>query len=227
MNSVVHYDPGKTVAVVDYGMGNLRSVSQAVKAAASGTGFQVVITQDPDVVRCSERVVLPGQGAMPDCMRELRESGLMQSVREAAANKPLFGVCVGMQMLLDHSAEGDTAGLGLIHGEVVKFDLAGQIQPDGSRYKVPQMGWNQVWRNNHGAAPHPVWGDVPDGSYFYFVHSFYAKPSDLRHSVGETDYGQRFSSAIARDNIFATQFHPEKSAEHGLSLYRNFLHWNP
>ena len=208
-------------------MGNLRSVSQAVKTAAAGTAFSVQITQDPDVVRAAERVVLPGQGAMPDCMRELRESGLLQSVLEAADSKPLFGVCVGMQMLLDHSAEGDTPGLGLIHGEVVKFDLAGRTQPDGSRYKVPQMGWNQVWRNNHGVAPHPVWGDVPDGSYFYFVHSFYAKPSDLRHTVGDTDYGQRFSSAIARDNIFATQFHPEKSAEHGLSLYRNFLHWNP
>lgn len=227
MNSVVFHDSRKMVAVVDYGMGNLRSVSQAVKAAATGTDFEVLITQDPDMVRAADRVVLPGQGAMPDCMRELRESGLLQSVLEAAANKPLFGVCVGMQMLLDHSAEGDTPGLGLIHGEVVKFELAGQTQPDGSRYKVPQMGWNQVWRNNHGAAPHPVWGDVPDGSYFYFVHSFYVKPSDLRHSVGETDYGQRFSSAIARDNIFATQFHPEKSAEHGLSLYRNFLHWNP
>ena len=227
MNSALGYESGRMVAVVDYGMGNLRSVSQAVKTAAAGTAFSVQITQDPDVVRAAERVVLPGQGAMPDCMRELRESGLLQSVLEAADSKPLFGVCVGMQMLLDHSAEGDTPGLGLIHGEVVKFDLAGRTQPDGSRYKVPQMGWNQVWRNNHGVAPHPVWGDVPDGSYFYFVHSFYAKPSDLRHTVGDTDYGQRFSSAIARDNIFATQFHPEKSAEHGLSLYRNFLHWNP
>ena len=217
----------KTVAVVDYGMGNLRSVSQAVRAAATGTGFEVLITANPDIVRACARVVLPGQGAMPDCMRELRESGLQESVLEAATSKPLFGVCVGMQMLLDHSAEGDTPGLGLIHGEVIKFELAGQLQPDGSRYKVPQMGWNQVYRNSHGAAPHPVWGDVPDGSYFYFVHSFYARPSDARHSVGETDYGQRFSSAIARDNIFATQFHPEKSAEHGLSLYRNFLHWNP
>jgi glutamine amidotransferase len=217
----------KTVAVVDYGMGNLRSVSQAVQAAAAGSGFTVVITANPDEVRAAERVVLPGQGAMPDCMRELRESGLQQSVLEAAANKPLFGVCVGMQMLLDHSAEGDTPGLSLIHGEVRKFDLIGQLQPDGSRYKVPQMGWNQVYRNNQGGAPHPVWGDVPDGSYFYFVHSFYTQPSDARHSVGETDYGTRFTSAIARDNIFATQFHPEKSAEHGLSLYRNFLHWNP
>lgn len=221
----------KTVAVVDYGMGNLRSVSQAVQVAAAGTDFTVLITADPDQVRACERVVLPGQGAMPDCMRELRESGLHDSVLEAAASKPLFGVCVGMQMLLDHSAEGrpgvGTPGLGLIHGEVLKFELNGQLQPDGSRYKVPQMGWNQVWRNNHGGAPHPIWGEVPDGSYFYFVHSFYAKPSDASHSVGETDYGQRFSSAIARDNIFATQFHPEKSAEHGLSLYRNFLHWNP
>lgn len=217
----------KTVVVVDYGMGNLRSVSQAVRAAAAGTGYEVVISADPDVVRASERIVLPGQGAMPDCMRELRESGLQQSVLEAAVSKPLFGVCIGMQMLLDHSAEGDTPGLGLIHGEVLKFDLIGQLQPDGSRYKVPQMGWNQVYRNNHGGAPHGVWGDVPDGSYFYFVHSFYVRASDARHSVGETDYGQRFCSAIARDNIFATQFHPEKSAAHGLSLYRNFLHWNP
>jgi glutamine amidotransferase len=231
MNLIPSSFRNKTVAVVDYGMGNLRSVSQAMQAAAVGTGYHVVITANPDEVRSAERVVLPGQGAMPDCMRELRESGLLASVLEAAARKPLFGVCVGMQMLLDHSAEGPagvgTPGLGLIHGEVIKFDLAGQLQPDGSRYKVPQMGWNQVYRNNHGGAPHPVWGEVPDGSYFYFVHSFYAKPSDARHSVGETDYGQRFSSAIARDNIFATQFHPEKSAEHGLSLYRNFLHWNP
>lgn len=231
MNVIASSGRNRTVAVVDYGMGNLRSVSQAVQAAAAGTGYHVVITSNPDEVRACERVVLPGQGAMPDCMRELRESGLQASVLEAAASKPLFGVCVGMQMLLDHSAEGSvgvgTPGLGLIHGEVLKFELAGQLQPDGSRYKVPQMGWNQVYRNNHGGAPHPVWGDVPDGSYFYFVHSFYARPSDARHSVGETDYGSRFSSAIARDNIFATQFHPEKSAEHGLSLYRNFLHWNP
>ena len=227
MNSVVTNASGKTVAVVDYGMGNLRSVSQAVQAAAAGSGYQVIITSDPDQVRAAERVVLPGQGAMPDCMRELRESGLLASVLEAAHSKPLFGVCVGMQMLLDHSAEGNTPGLGLIHGEVLKFELAGRRQPDGSRYKVPQMGWNEVCRNNHGRAAHPVWGDVPDGSYFYFVHSFYAQPSDARHSVGETDYGSRFSSAIARDNIFATQFHPEKSAEHGLALYRNFLHWNP
>ena len=213
----------QVVAVVDYGMGNLRSVSQAVQAAAAGSGWQVLITSRPEEVRAAARVVLPGQGAMPDCMRELRDSGLRDAVLEAAANKPLFGVCVGMQMMLDHSAEGDTPGLGLIHGEVIKFDLAGRLQPDGSRYKVPQMGWNQVCQPQ----PHPIWGSVPDGSYFYFVHSFYAKPSDARHSVGEADYGGRFTAAIARDNIFATQFHPEKSAAHGLALYRNFLDWNP
>jgi len=217
----------QVVTVVDYGMGNLRSVSQAVQAAAAGSGYQVLVTSRPEDVRAAERVVLPGQGAMPDCMRELRDSGLLAAVLEAAASKPLFGVCVGMQMLLDHSAEGNTPGLSLVHGDVVKFDLGGQLQPDGSRYKVPQMGWNQVLQTDHGQGRHPVWGEVPDGSYFYFVHSFYAKPSDARHSVGEADYGRRFTAAIARDNIFATQFHPEKSAAHGLALYRNFLHWNP
>ena len=213
----------KKVAVVDYGMGNLRSVAQAVIHAATDTGVDVVITASPQQVFDADRVVLPGQGAMPDCMRELRESGLMASVLEAAATKPMFGVCVGMQMLLDRSAEGPTDGLGLIHGEVIKFDLAGQTQPDGSRYKVPQMGWNEVWQ----AQPHALWAGVPDGSFFYFVHSFYVQTSDARHSVGEADYGSRFTAAIARDNIFATQFHPEKSADHGLALYRNFLHWNP
>jgi imidazole glycerol-phosphate synthase subunit HisH len=217
----------KKVAVVDYGMGNLRSVTQAVMHVAAETGVDVVWARTAQEVMDAERVVLPGQGAMRDCMRDLHESGMYDAVMHAAANKPLMGVCVGMQMLLQHSQEQDTPCLGLFPGDVVKFELAGQLQADGSRFKVPQMGWNRVWRNNHGAAPHPVWGDVPDGSYFYFVHSYYAQPSDARHSVGETDYGQRFTSAIARDNIFATQFHPEKSADHGLALYRNFLHWNP
>jgi len=212
-----------TVAVVDYGMGNLRSVSQAVQHAADQVGVEVFVTSDPDVVRRATRVVLPGQGAMPDCMRELAGSGLLDSVLEAAASKPLFGVCVGMQMLLSHSDEGPTDGLGLIPGQVRKFELEGRLQPDGSRFKVPQMGWNQVFQTR----PHPVWAGVPDQSYFYFVHSFYARPADPAHSVGEADYGGRFTAAVARDNIFATQFHPEKSADHGLQLYRNFLHWNP
>jgi glutamine amidotransferase len=216
-----------TVAVVDYGMGNLRSVAQAVIHATADTRVNAVITADAQVVRRAHRVVLPGQGAMGGCMRELRASGLLESVLEAAASKPLFGVCVGMQMLLDHSAEGrdaaGTPGLGLIAGEVLRFDLAGQTAPDGSRYKVPQMGWNRV----HQRRPHPVWRGVPDGAWFYFVHSYYARPRESQHSAGETEYGARFTSAVARDNLFATQFHPEKSAAQGLALYRNFLHWNP
>jgi glutamine amidotransferase len=216
----------RTVAVIDYGMGNLRSVAQAVMAAAHGSDVNVVITSSPDEVHAAERVVLPGQGAMRDCMRELHDSGLMPAVLDAAAHKPLFGVCVGMQMLLDHSAEGDAGGtpsLGLIPGEVVKFDLAGQHQPDGSRYKVPQMGWNQVAQTQ----AHALWQGIPDNSYFYFVHSFYARPLDARHTAGVTEYGQSFTSVLARGNIFATQFHPEKSADLGLTLYRNFLSWSP
>lgn len=234
MNSIVSGRRAETVAVVDYGMGNLRSVTNAVMAAARGSQLEVVWAQRPEEVMAADRVVLPGQGAIRDCMRELHDSGMYPAVMHAMANKPVMGVCVGMQMLLDHSDEGfvgdggqGTQCLGQIHGNVIKFELAGQIQADGSRFKVPQMGWNQVHQNRVGATAHPIWDGVPDGSYFYFVHSFYAKPSDARHSAGETEYGQRFSSAIARDNIFATQFHPEKSSEHGLSLYRNFLHWNP
>jgi glutamine amidotransferase len=215
-----------TVAVVDYGMGNLRSVSQAVLHVAAGSGVNVVVTSRPNDVMAADRVVLPGQGAMRDCMRELHDSGLRDAVLHAAANKPLMGVCVGMQMLLDHSEEQDTPGLGLIAGRVRRFQLEGRLQPDGSRYKVPQMGWNRVMQPPGGAA-HPLWSGVPDGSWFYFVHSFYAAPADRLHSAGETDYGGRFTSALARDNIFATQFHPEKSADQGLALYRNFLHWKP
>ncbi|HJV69584.1 imidazole glycerol phosphate synthase subunit HisH [Ideonella sp.] len=217
----------RVVAVVDYGMGNLRSVSQAVMHVAAGTEVQVVVTSRPEEVRAAERVVLPGQGAMRDCMRELHDSGLKEAVLEAATAKPLMGVCVGMQMLLDHSEEQDTPGLGLIPGRVKRFQLEGQLQPDGSRYKVPQMGWNQVRQTRHGGAVHPIWAGVPDEAWFYFVHSYYAEPSDPHHSAGSTDYGLRFTCAVARDNIFATQFHPEKSAAHGLALYRNFLHWNP
>jgi glutamine amidotransferase len=221
----------KTVAVVDYGMGNLRSVSQAVRHVAEGSGFDVVVTSRADDVMDAERIVLPGQGAIADCMRELADSGMLDAVLHAAAHKPMFGVCVGMQMLLSHSDEGrpgdggaGTDGLDLIPGRVTKFDLAGRLQDDGSRYKVPQMGWNRV---SQSAPAHPLWAGVPDNSYFYFVHSFYARPSDARHSAGEAEYGARFTAAIARDNIFATQFHPEKSAAQGLALYRNFLQWKP
>ena len=212
-----------TVAVVDYGMGNLRSVSQAVLHVAQGSGVEVIVTQRPEDVLAADRVVLPGQGAMRDCMRELRDSGLRDAVLHAAAHKPLMGVCVGMQMLLTHSEEQDTPGLDLVPGTVRRFRLDGQLQADGSRFKVPQMGWNRVRQS----LPHALWAGVPDGSWFYFVHSFYAAPSDASHSAGVTDYGVRFTCALARDNIFATQFHPEKSADQGLALYRNFLTWKP
>jgi len=213
----------RVVAVVDYGMGNLRSVSQAVRHVAHGSDVEVIVTSQPELVLAAERVVLPGQGAMPDCMRELHESGLRDAVLDCAARKPLLGVCIGMQMLLEYSEEGPTGGLGLIGGAVRRFRLEGQAQSDGSRFKVPQMGWNGVRQ----LRPHPLWSGIPDGAYFYFVHSYYASPSDARDSAGTTDYGGSFTSALARANIFATQFHPEKSAAHGLLLYRNFLNWNP
>jgi imidazole glycerol-phosphate synthase subunit HisH len=213
----------RSVAVVDYGMGNLRSVSQAVQHVARGSDVDVVVTGSPEQVWAAERIVLPGQGAMPDCMRELRDSGLLDAVLDAAARKPLLGVCIGMQMLLTQSDEGPTPGLALIAGRVRRFALEGRLQADGSRFKVPQMGWNRV----HQVRPHALWAGIPDAAYFYFVHSYFAEPSDATHSAGVTDYGERFTCALARDNIFATQFHPEKSAEHGLALYRNFLHWKP
>ena len=221
------------MAVIDYGMGNLRSVSQAVEHAAQDLNLKVVVTNDPAVVRAAERVVLPGQGAMRDCMRELREAHggeLLGAVLDAAANKPLMGVCVGMQMLLNHSEEQDT-GLGLIPARSSNSCLDGLKQPDGSRYKVPQMGWNRVHQACHdgvwGGQPHPVWAGIPDDSYFYFVHSYHAVVDNPQHSAGETEYGVRFTCVVARDNIFATQFHLEKSADHGLALYRNFLQWKP
>jgi glutamine amidotransferase len=222
-----------TVAVVDYGMGNLRSVSQAVAHVARDLDVRVIVTANPEEVLAADRVVLPGQGAMRDCMRELTDSGLRAAVLEAAVTKPLFGVCVGMQMLLQHSEEQDTPGLALLPGQVRRFRLDYRLQPDGSRFKVPQMGWNQVWQRSRPGGgggdgkPHALFAGVPDGAWFYFVHSYHAVPERDEDSAAETDYGGRFTSAVARDNIFATQFHPEKSAAHGLALYRNFLHWNP
>ncbi|MDE2122004.1 MAG: imidazole glycerol phosphate synthase subunit HisH, partial [Betaproteobacteria bacterium] len=162
------------------------------------------------------------------CMRELGESGLRQAVLEAVdAGKPLFGVCVGMQMLLERSEEGPTDGLGLFGGTVRRFALEGAVQPDGSRYKVPHMGWNAVHQVAHDGSVHPLWAGIADGEAFYFVHSFYAAPADSHHIAGQTEYGVTFASAIARGTIFATQFHPEKSAAAGLALYRNFLSWKP
>ncbi|WER45703.1 imidazole glycerol phosphate synthase subunit HisH [Cupriavidus sp. WKF15] len=215
-----------TIAIVDYGMGNLRSVAQALRAAAPEADVRVVDV--PEGIRSADRVVLPGQGAMPDCMSALGASGLQEAVIEAAASKPMFGVCVGEQMLFEHSREArpgtdKTPCLGLMPGEVIRFELDGMTQPDGSRFKVPQMGWNRVRQ----CRPHPLWDGVPDESWFYFVHSYFVRAQDPAHIAGETEYGSVFTSAVARDNIFATQFHPEKSAAMGLQLYRNFVHWNP
>nr|WP_315468118.1 imidazole glycerol phosphate synthase subunit HisH [uncultured Undibacterium sp.] len=209
------------IVVVDYGMGNVRSVAQAFRAVAPEA--QIVISGDIADIRSADRLVLPGQGAMPDCMGCLQESGLQEALLQAAREKPLFGVCVGEQMLFDVSAEGNTSCLGLLPGKVVRFDLSGQLQEDGSRYKVPQMGWNRV-RQSQG---HPLWNGIADDSYFYFVHSYYVQPEQAQDVVGTTEYGQVFTSAVARENIFATQFHPEKSAAAGLQLYKNFVHWNP
>jgi glutamine amidotransferase len=209
------------IVVVDYGMGNLRSVAQALRHVAPEADVQISgLAAD---LRAADRIVLPGQGAMPDCMRCLRESGLQEALLEAARSKPLFGVCVGEQMLFDSSEEGDTPGLGLLPGKVVRFRLDGQLQQDGSRFKVPQMGWNRVRQTQ----PHALWDGIADESYFYFVHSYYAQPAVATDIVGQTDYGTAFACAVARDNIFATQFHPEKSAAAGLRLYRNFVHWKP
>ena len=211
----------KTIVVVDYGMGNLRSVAQALRHVAPE--MEVKISGEAADLKKADRVVLPGQGAMPDCMRSLRDSGLFDALLDAARNKPLFGVCVGEQMLFDLSEEGNTPCLGLLPGKVIKFQLEGQLQEDGSRFKVPQMGWNRVRQ----AKPHPLWNGIPDDSYFYFVHSYHAAPDNPAHIVGETVYGAPFCSAVAKDNLFATQFHPEKSAAAGLKLYNNFVHWNP
>lgn len=211
----------KKIAIVDYGMGNLRSVQQALRKAAPEA--DVAIVERPEGIRAADRIVLPGQGAMPDCMRCLRESGLLDSVLEAARTKPMMGVCVGEQMMFDWSAEGDTTGLGLMPGKVVRFALEDRLQDDGSRFKVPQMGWNRVRQ----VRPHPLFEGVADNSFFYFVHSYYVVPDNSDHSVGETEYGAVFTSAVARENLFATQFHPEKSAETGLRVYRNFVYWNP
>ncbi len=209
------------IVVVDYGMGNLRSVAQALRHVAPEADIR--ITGEVAAIRAADRLVFPGQGAMPDCMRCLRESGLQHVVVEASLTKPLLGVCVGEQLLFDWSEEGETKCVGLLPGKVVRFQLDGRLQQDGSRFKVPQMGWNRVKQTRS----HPLWNGIADNSYFYFVHSYHAVPADQAHVMGETEYGQPFASAVGRDNIFATQFHPEKSASAGLQLYRNFVNWRP
>ena len=210
-----------TVAILDYGMGNLRSVAKAIEHVAPG--HEVFVTSDPARVAAAERVVFPGQGAMPECMRELDVRGLRPAVMQAAASKPFLGICIGQQMLFDHSAEGDVPGLGILRGEVVRFPDAAMQGADGLRLKVPHMGWNEVWQRQ----PHPMWDGIPDGERFYFVHSYFVAPADDDIVAAQTDYGLRFTSAVARANIFAAQFHPEKSAAAGLRLLANFIRWQP
>ena len=214
-----------TIAVVDYGMGNLRSVSKAVEHVASGKS--VVVTSDPDVIQQAERVVFPGQGAMPDCMRELDARNLREVIIDAAKNKPFLGICIGMQLLFDHSEEGDTEGLGLLKGNVKRF-AEKLVDNSGDKLKVPHMGWNQVFQTtNNQKQAHALWTDIEDATRFYHVHSYYAAPLDNTVTAGETEYPSRFTSAVACDNIFATQFHVEKSAQAGLQLLANFVNWKP
>jgi len=209
------------IAIIDYGMGNLRSVAKALEHVAPQT--PVIVTHDCAEIRHADRVVFPGQGSIRDCLRELAHWNLLDVVREAALNKPFLGLCLGPQALLEFSEEnGGVECLKVLPGRVVWF---GELHDptSGERLKVPHMGWNQV----HQLNPHPLWQGIPQDSRFYFVHSYYLQPADAALTVGRTDYGFSFASAIARDNLFAVQFHPEKSAQAGLRLLANFAEWNP
>jgi len=218
-----------TIAIVDYGMGNFHSVARALQAAAPDADIR--ICREPAQIDQASRVVFPGQGAMPDCMRTLDESGLRDAVLRAARSKPLLGVCVGEQMLFSESEEGNVRCLDIFPGKVRRFagpqfdTLAGHASSGAGHelLKVPHMGWNRVTQSR----AHALWAGIPDETHFYFVHSYYAQPDDPSITVGETHYGLRFTCAVATANIFAVQFHPEKSAAHGLRLYRNFVDWNP
>jgi glutamine amidotransferase len=209
------------VAVVDYGMGNLRSVSKAVEHVAPNS--HVEVTSDPAHVGEADRVVFPGQGAMPDCMREMDSRGLRPAVLAAARSRPFLGICIGLQMLFERSDEGGVEGLGLLPGTVRRFPDSAMVDSEGRRLKVPHMGWNRVKQ----AKSHPVWSGIDDLSRFYFVHSYFPQTGDGSLVGGTTEYGVPFTCAVARDNIFAVQFHPEKSNTAGLRLLANFLNWNP
>ncbi len=209
------------IAVIDYGMGNLRSVSKAIEHVAPG--LSVVVTDDPAEVARAQRVVFPGQGAMPDCMREMDARGLRQAVIDAAHAKPFLGICIGLQMLFERSEEGDVAGLGLLPGQVRRFAADAMVDAHGARLKVPHMGWNRVRQ----LQPHALWDGIEDDARFYFVHSYYVETATPALVSGQTDYPRPFTCAISRDNVFAVQFHPEKSAAAGLRLLANFVQWQP
>ena len=201
------------IAVVDYGMGNIRSVSKALEHVAPGA--QVQLTADPEKILAAERIVVPGQGAMPDCMRQLAASGAREAVIDAAARKPFLGICIGLQMLFEQGEEGNAAGLGVLPGRVPRLSVSG--------LKIPHIGWNEVMQQRS----HPLWSGIPDRSRFYFVHSYYPAPRDAALTAATSVYGALFTCAIARDNIFAVQFHPEKSQSAGLQLLSNFVRWQP
>ena len=208
------------VVIVDYGMGNLRSVAKAIEKVAPSAN--VLISNQAHEIRAADRIVVPGQGAMHDCMREFLARDLREAVHEAASSKPFLGICVGMQMLFDHSEEGDTQGLGFIRGNVRRF-ADGMLDASGARLKVPHMGWNGVDQ----VVDHPLWKGIEPGARFYFVHSYFCDPADKSATAATTDYGVSFTSAVAQANIFSTQFHPEKSAAAGLQLLENFVNWQP
>ena len=208
------------IAVIDYGMGNLRSVAKALRHVAPSA--DIVVTSRPSEVRDAERVVLPGQAAMPDCIRCIDESGLREVVLEVVRDRPFLGICLGLQMLLDESEEGPTRCLGVLPGRVERFRDEAMSLPDGDRLKVPHMGWSRV----DPARAHPLWHGIDAGERFYFAHSFRPVPSDEDSIAATTDYPGPFTCAVARANIFATQFHPEKSHRAGLQLLANFVAWD-
>ncbi len=208
------------IAIIDYGMGNLRSVSKAMEHVSPDS--KVVVTSDPAQIREASHVVFPGQGAMPDCMRELETRGLKDAVMEAAASKPFLGICIGLQMLFEFSEEGNVHGLGIMKGSVKRFPAEKMLDAAGEKLKVPHIGWNEVEQ----AMDHPLWEGIAQGSRFYFVHSYYVAPEDPRIIAAYSRYPFAFASAVARKNIFAVQFHPEKSHHAGLALLGNFSRWN-
>jgi glutamine amidotransferase len=208
------------IAVVDYGMGNLRSVAKALVHVAPD--LDIAVTSEPDEIARAERVVLPGQSAMPDCIRCLDASGLRAAVLDAASTRPFLGICLGLQMLFEMSEEGPTAGLAVLRGRVARFRDEAMTLPSGDRLKVPHMGWSPVRQ----VRAHPLWSGIPDGTRFYFAHSYHPVPADPSLTAGTTDYPAPFTCAVARANIFATQFHPEKSHRAGLQLLANFVAWD-
>jgi imidazole glycerol-phosphate synthase subunit HisH len=208
------------IAVVDYGMGNLRSVAKALAHVAPQR--EIVVTADPGVIRNAARVVLPGQSAMPDSMRCLDATGLRQVVLDVVRDRPFLGVCLGLQMLFDASEEGPTPCLGLLPGRVERFRDDRMRLPSGERLKVPHMGWSPVRQTR----AHPLWAQIEDGSRFYFAHSYYPAPADATATAGTAAYPLPFTCAVARANIFAVQFHPEKSHRAGLQLLANFVTWD-